>query len=364
VHNVSHFPASFVGAFLASDVPVIMTVHDYSLLCPNSWCVLPDGTQCEGGAGQKCFEHGCESNYPYDPPVVAATAIRARFLRRCVARFISPSTPLADLCQEAGFDPVQVLPYFAEPATLTHALDPAEQDPHRILFLGRLEREKGVTYLIQAMPRILASDPEARLSIVGEGTQSETLRQQALELGIQDQVEFHGKVPHTEVQRLLGRARVNVLPSVWSENSPVTCYESFSVGLPMVASHLGGLPELVREGVTGLLARPRDPVDLADKILRILLSDELHAKLSDAARLELQRYDPDAHLEQMDALYAGASKASVGQHEAQLDKDLTAITEYLVRDVTASEKIIARARGGKIRRIMNRSLDVMFRVTS
>ena len=132
----------------------------------------------------------------------------------------------------------------------------------------------------------------------------------------------------------------------------------------MVASHLGGLPELVREGVTGLLARPRDPVDLADKILRILLSDELHAKLSDAARLELQRYDPDAHLEQMDALYAGASKASVGQHEAQLDKDLTAITEYLVRDVTASEKIIARARGGKIRRIMNRSLDVMFRVTS
>src|SRR5262245_55757215 len=70
VHNVHVFPADLPRALGELGVPVLLHPHEYGLLCPNAWCTWPDGTLCTGGPGKKCFEHGCEKNYPFDARAV------------------------------------------------------------------------------------------------------------------------------------------------------------------------------------------------------------------------------------------------------------------------------------------------------
>ncbi|MHC4895239.1 MAG: hypothetical protein ACYTFV_18255, partial [Planctomycetota bacterium] len=82
LHNMHHFPVGMLVEAANAGAPVLQSAHDIGYLCPNSWCVWPDGTVCEGGAGAKCFEHGCEANYPYDARIVLSNKLRYEVIKR------------------------------------------------------------------------------------------------------------------------------------------------------------------------------------------------------------------------------------------------------------------------------------------
>ncbi len=343
VHNLSAYPAEFPRVVSDLNVPTVQTVHDFSVLCPNSWCVLPSGEVCAGGPGAKCFEHGCQENYPYDGRVVTAAKLRFHNVRTAFEAYLCPSQFLADKLTANGFEHAEGLPLWVDLDSVpAEALEPVEKrDADHVLFLGRLVREKGVHVLVDSMPHVLKQRPNARLSVVGGGPELENLKAQAEKLGLSDSVTFHGKVPHEDVQKFFRSATLQVLPSIWCENSPVTTYESYISGLPMVASRIAGLPAMVREGETGLLATPRDAADLAEKIARILGDEALQKTLAEGCRASLERYARDVHLKRIYVVYDEIVERFASRPRPEpgmtADPDLLAALDVLFEDNAKQE---------------------------
>jgi glycosyltransferase involved in cell wall biosynthesis len=133
--------------------------------------------------------------------------------------------------------------------------------------VARLAPEKGHSTLLDAWPLVLARVPQAYLLVVGEGSRLEELQKQARDLGIADRVIFTGR--RDDVPAVTAALDVAVLPS-YREAQVLTILEAMALSRPVVASNVGGIPEMVEDGVTGLLVPPREPVPLADAIVRLL----------------------------------------------------------------------------------------------
>jgi glycosyltransferase involved in cell wall biosynthesis len=145
-----------------------------------------------------------------------------------------------------------------------------------VLFVGRLVEKKGCRYLIRAMQQVQSQFPFARLVIIGDGPERASLELQAREAGIQ--CEFRGAQSSQVVRRELSSARVFCVPSVKaktgdSEGLGIVFAEAQALGVPVVSSLHGGIPEVVSDGVTGLLAPERDHERLAQHIIRFFSDD-------------------------------------------------------------------------------------------
>ena len=164
---------------------------------------------------------------------------------------------------------------------------PSPTREKQILFAGNIMWRKGVFDLIRAMPLILQRHPDAILSIAG-GASGEHLEQLNVELGalhpdIRARIRFPGKVTYEQMPALYHAASVFVFPSR-VEACGLTCVEAMACGRPVVATSLASGPELIEDGISGLLADPRSPTDLALKICTILDDPRLAANLGKAAR--------------------------------------------------------------------------------
>ena len=150
-----------------------------------------------------------------------------------------------------------------------------------VLVLSRLNRMKGVEYFLDAAKIVAAEVPEARFLIVGDGAIRQELQSQAANLGLADKIAFTGF--RTDVPRLLSEVSLSVLPSL-SEGLSNTLLESMAAGVPVIATWVGGNPEIIEDGVSGLLVPPRDSETLADAMLTVLKNPGLAAKFAVAGK--------------------------------------------------------------------------------
>jgi len=165
--------------------------------------------------------------------------------------------------------------------------------------IGRLNEQKGHRYLVEAMARVLAGR-EARLLVAGDGDLMESLRRQAGELGIADRVVFAGH--RNDVPDLLGAIDVFCISSVY-EGTPLTLFEAMAAGKAVVSTAVDGCREVLEEGSTGLLVPPRDPDALAAALGRVLDDAPLRVSLAAAAHAASRRYDVNACVRQIEAVY-------------------------------------------------------------
>jgi len=169
----------------------------------------------------------------------------------------------------------------------------------------KLETLYGIEYLIKAFQVLTRAHPKARLKllIVGGGSLERDLRKLATKLGVGSPVEFVGAVPHTQVPECLNKFSVYVAVSL-TESFGVAVLEASACGIPVVVSNVGGLPEVVREGITGFIVPPRDPEATAAAIEELLLSPELQSKMGLAGRQwVLQQYDWEKTAKVIEDLY-------------------------------------------------------------
>ena len=158
------------------------------------------------------------------------------------------------------------------------------------VFLGRLKFRKGVDVLLQAMARAVAS-ADAQLAIVGDGEERPLLEVQCDMLGLRDHVHFFGALSGPAKHFLLQNARFGVVPSRQWESFGLVLLEGYACGLPMLATDLPGLADLVQPERTGLLVGPESPNQLADALVRLFNDDALVGRMGQTARQLVQQYD-------------------------------------------------------------------------
>ena len=149
-----------------------------------------------------------------------------------------------------------------------------------VLYVGRLDPVKGVRYLVQAMGILRDRGlRNAKLLIVGDGSEKKYLEELVKKLGLEDYVVFAGKVSHEKIPEYMALADVFVLPSL-SEGFPTVVLEAMAMGLPVIASRVGGLPWIIKDGDNGFLVEPRNPHEIAEKITFLLINDDLRTYIS------------------------------------------------------------------------------------
>lgn len=191
------------------------------------------------------------------------------------------------------------------------ALPPVGNGPVRLISAGRLVEKKGLVTAIRAVANILRTGKDVHYEIIGDGPERARLEALAAELGIADHVTFHGWRTHTEISTLLARAHVFLAPcktaADGNQDAPVnTLKEAMAIGLPVIASRHGGIPELVEDGVSGFLVPERDAEGLTRAIARMIAKPETWASIAKAGRAAVERlYDMERLNDELIALYQG-----------------------------------------------------------
>jgi len=219
-----------------------------------------------------------------------------RLLFRFGALFLPVSEMWARKLCEVGCDPERIrvhhvgidcaLNEFRE-----RRLDSRPNHPVKLISIGRLVEKKGHAHTLRAFARLRRDRPDLAVTfeIVGEGDLKDALEKEASDLGLTDVVTFHGGLPHGETLAVLNEAAIFILPSVTSkdgdmEGIPVSLMEAMARGIPVISTYHSGIPELVQDGVSGLLVPERDDDALAKAIERMIDSAPTWPEIGRASR--------------------------------------------------------------------------------
>ena len=170
-------------------------------------------------------------------------------------------------------------------------------DRSGLIFVGRLVEKKGVGYLIEAIVRLVATDPDLMLTIVGDGPDRSKLQGLVHTYRLTRNIDFAGRVPNVELPRRLRAAQIAVMPSVVAKSGDqeglgLVTIEALGCGCAVVASNLPAVQDTILDGETGLMAIPADSADLAEKISRLLADGELRQTLAEHGRdYALRKFD-------------------------------------------------------------------------
>lgn len=321
--DVAHFQnihayltPSIVAPLRQAKIPIVWSLHDFKLLCPESHFLSGNRIceECRGGRFWRCAVNRCKKFSRAASSVAALEAYIHRWagVGRHGENFIAPSEFVKAKFVEFGYpaERFTVLPHFLQgaPAARTGVGTYG-------LYAGTLMSFKGVGTLLRA----LAQAPPHPFHVLGDGPLRAEYEQQARALGLK-LVSFRGFLSGAELAAELSAAAYAVVPSECYETFSFAAQEPLARGVPVVAANLGALPELVRDGETGLLFPAGDAAALAERIERIWGDAALREALGRRARALLSvKCDPDAYLNTLMALYlrgGGGSARSAPEHSA------------------------------------------------
>ncbi|MES1153160.1 MAG: glycosyltransferase family 4 protein, partial [Dongia sp.] len=226
-----------------------------------------------------------------------------------IDQFVTTNEFMSEMMVKAGFAPSRItcIPTFTDLDTFSPATGPQLRD--YLLYVGRLDKPKGVHVLIEAMLRLARERGGAipKLLIAGAGHDAgytDALKRRVSEAGLDERIAFKGNVAGAEIPNLMRGAIASIMPAIWFENLPNSVVESLACGCPVVASDLGSLSYTVADGQDGLLFRPDDAADLARKIARILDEPGLRDRLAEGARqTAVRRHGPKDHVAKLTTLF-------------------------------------------------------------
>jgi glycosyltransferase involved in cell wall biosynthesis len=310
LHNVYHqLSPSILRPVARAGIPAVMTLHDYKLACP-TYRFLDGHGICEACVPHRFWSptlRRCNRG-----SIAASTLSGAELSLHTligaygpVQRFACPSRFLEGKMRAGRVYPDRLrwVPNYVDAA----AIEPKASAGGDVLYVGRLSEEKGVDALLEALARA----PGLRADVVGDGPERTSLEGLAATLGVEDRVRFRGRLSAGEVHAAMRASAVVAVPSRWYENMPITVLEAFAAGVPVVASALGGLPELIEDGGDGILVPPEDPMALAEALRSITSDPDRALEMGRAGRAKAERdHAPATHLERIHALYEEAALAA------------------------------------------------------
>lgn len=312
VHGIyAHLTNAILKPALDRKIPIVYTLHDYKLICPAYHFYSPKIGVCEkcrGGKQWHCLTDRCTGGSVAKDALYAAEGLvqwHRGVPRDVVDRFVAPCQFTADKFVEHGYDATKTrfIPNFFEttddaPADLAQTKALRQRFGDFVLFFGRLSIEKGIDLLIDA-----CADQGLTLVIAGDGPERETL--QAKAAGSTQPVHFTGHLTGSALWSYVEAATAIALPSVWYEIAPKSILEAQARAKITVLSAIGGLPEMIEDGDTGILVEPHSMRSLADGLRRVFaITEEERTAMGLRARARaLTRYTRDRYYREMVGLY-------------------------------------------------------------
>ena len=297
IHNL--FPLispSVLGECRKAGVPVVMTVHNYRLICPCG-LFMSKGRVCEKCSGGKewwCFFKNCENNIPKSLGYSLRNYVAGKFkfykdnvtIYACLTEFQRQKLI------ENGFAPerICVIPNMADSQVASdHIVG------NYVAFVGRLSKEKGIKLLNEAASKL----PEIAVQLAGQNS--------IPNMNYAPNMKCVGSLEKGKLNSFYCNSKFLVLPSICYEGFPMVLVEAMMSGKPVIASRIGGIPEIVDNGITGLLFEPGNADDLAEKINYLWNRPDLCRQMGQAARQKaLREYTPAKYYERLMAVYRKA----------------------------------------------------------
>ncbi|MFH0972526.1 MAG: glycosyltransferase family 4 protein [Patescibacteria group bacterium] len=307
IHNIDHqISPSILHVLKKHKIPVVMTLHHYKLICPNYY--LFNNRVCEKCKKYKyynCILNKCIKNSYLASLLVCLEMYFHKALKiykKNVDIFISPSQFMKDKCVEFGIDAkkIIVLPHFVNSELGIRNQELGIRDQKYILYFGRLAKEKGVDILLEAMKHI---KHQVRLKIVGDGPEKNNYQLSIINYQLNN-VDFLGHLEGRGLEKVITEAMFIVVPSIGNEVFGLVILESFALGKPVIASKIGGIPEVINDHKTGLLFNPGDAKDLAQKINWLIERPEKIKKMGQAGFIAAQtKFSAEMHYKKLMEIY-------------------------------------------------------------
>jgi glycosyltransferase involved in cell wall biosynthesis len=301
-HLDAHITNSILPIIKRYGIPVIWHLHIYAPLCINYNFIDEKKSQIctacrNNNFWQAVFRKCKKGSLPASlmGAMIQYFNLLGRF-KHSADLFICPSRFLKDQYREFGYPEEKLirLPYF----TQMKDIDPHYSGEGYGLFFGRLDYEKGVDILLNAL-----RGTDLPFKIVGNGRCREHLEQYAKNLGLMNVV-FTGALYGDDLSRMISGANFVVVPSRWYEVTGLVILEANAHGKPAVASRIGGIPEVIKDGDTGLLFDYTNPGDLREKMLILFKNPELCSDMGRKARLYVEtNHAPDEHYRKIMEIY-------------------------------------------------------------
>lgn len=272
------------GAFaaVAPHIPKLLTFHGYQFECP------------KGGL----FRKGKGICYKKPLPCIAYTKLMQLTLNS-IERIIAISSFIHERLIEAGTPPAKIVDVpNGVPGLGQRSFVPVSRNPN-VLFVGRIEQNKGIAELIQSFKSMAHLD--AQLTIVGDGSYAPHVRRFAAN---DKRIVFLGRLSPNDTKKAYLNARLVVVPSLWHEVMNTVICEAQSYGRPVVATALGGNPDLIRDGETGFIYNPSNPNTLSHKMALLLEDNGVAENMGCRAYGFARRFSMATHMEKICALYS------------------------------------------------------------
>lgn len=303
-HNIyGRLTTSVLDAAKKRNIPVVMTLHDYKLICP-SYLMLLNGEVCERCRGTRfyyCTVKRCHKGNLLPSVIYTFETYFNRLFNKYgwVKYFICPSEFLLRKHAEAGIPENKLvhIPNFIN----TDLFKPDYSAGRYILFVGRLSKEKGVLTLLKAVTGL-----EVTVRIVGEGPMKKEFEVYARENKMNNVV-FEGYRTGSELVNLYRNAAFLVVPSEWYETFGLIITEAFAYGKPVIGSAIGGIPEILIEGGAGILFKPGDYRELREKIKYLLTDPKIITLMGKKARRKVEeQFNAEIHYQRLMEVYEKA----------------------------------------------------------
>lgn len=283
-HNLGGLSLSTFYAVKSLDLPLVHTIHDYSLLCPNAMLLHSSGRLCKHPKYPcKVYCSLKRKLADYKPDMVSAPS---QFVldRHIKTRFFESSKTLK-------------LPLGIE---LDDTKINKDYETIDILYVGQLAKHKGISILIEAFKKV--KNKNVRLCIIGKGPNMEWFEK--LSEG-DERIKFYGFISESKLREHYEQANITVVPSIWYDNSPMVIYESFMRGTPVIGSRIGGIPELVEDGYNGFLFEPGNTEQLKTILAGLSEDSAKLEELSINAFNSAKNYEVGRHIKKLTEIYKG-----------------------------------------------------------
>jgi len=308
LHNIyHHITPSILPVFKRYNIPIVQTLHDFHLISPNYNLYFKNKIheECSGNNAWKAVLHKCIKDSRLASLLVVLRIYFEKISKiylKNVDLFLAPSNFLREKYIQKGFPAKKIT--VLKPFISLEDYKPKVSMGKYVLYFGRLHPQKGIDLLINAASQL----PEIPFKVVGAGKEQKRLLGLIKEKKLKN-IELTGPRYGNALKKFIYNSAFIVVPSVSYENAPFAVLEAFAAGKPVIASNLGGLPELVQNQKTGLLFKPGDKRDLKDKIEYLFSKPCLVRTMGLEARLFVERFfSPEQHYNSLLKIYTKVIK--------------------------------------------------------